>query len=220
MVFCDGSTIPVYYDSQSFRSSSKEILKLGANGTRKPDYILSLRFSFTSGFGVPAKSTFCHLMADELGMVPLNAGRCSYGLAEMLILVRRLIPEFKPKIVLVQYSPWLVERSQQRYGPTFYGLLPHPYFVEESVAGLKIHGPDFMTAIFRHDFATPKVSDSIAFAKNNVRLNRRFFSRLGKEYALPKVCRVSRTCPILRIARWKSWISLRGPLSLSGVTFG
>ncbi len=61
---------------------------------------------------------------------------------------------------------------------------------------------------------------SIAFAKNNVRLNRRFFSRLGKEYALPKVCHVTRTCLMLRIARWQSWIPLRGPLSLSGVTFG
>lgn len=171
MFFCDGATIPVYYDSQSFRSSSEEILKLGANGTRKPDCILSLGCSFSFGFGVPATSTFCHLIADELGMVPLNAGRCSYGLAEMLILARRLIPEFKPKIVLVQYSPWLVERSQQRYGPTFYGLLPHPYFVEETVAGLNIHGPDFMTAIFRHDFATTKISDSSIWDLMNFTLN-------------------------------------------------
>jgi len=159
MVLSDGTSIPVFYDSRSFRSGSRDVLEPGPGPVPQPNYLLGLGCSFMFGFGVPVRSTFCHLTADKLGMIPLNAGRCSYGLAEMLILARQLIPQFKPEIVLVQYSPWLADRSQQRYGSTFFGLLPHPYFVEETGRGLRIHGPDFKTIIFNHDFGSFRLSD-------------------------------------------------------------
>ncbi len=50
----------------------------------------------------------------------------------------------------------------------------------------------------------------MAIAKNNVLLDRRFFSRLHREYTLPTLCLVSRTCPMRRIAHWQSWILLLG----------
>ncbi len=159
MVLSDGTSIPVFYDSRGIRSGPRDVLEPGSGSIKQPNYILGLGCSFMFGFGVPVGSTFCHLTADKWGMIPLNAGRCSYGLAEMLILARQLIPQFKPEIVLVQYSPWLADRSQQRYGSTFYGLLPHPYFVEATGRGLRIHGPDFETIIFNHDFGFFKLSD-------------------------------------------------------------
>ncbi len=160
MILSDGTTIPVFYDSRGFRTDSEKITGPPPNSTKQLNYILGLGCSFMFGFGVQEKATFCNLTADALGMIPLNAGRCSYGLAEMLILARQLIAEFKPEIVLVQYSPWLAERSQQRYASTFCGLLPHPYFVGERGPTLRIHRPDFESMIFKRDFAAFRTSDS------------------------------------------------------------
>jgi len=171
MVLSDGTSIPVFYDSRSFRSGSRDVLEPGPGPVPQPNYLLGLGCSFMFGFGVPVRSTFCHLTADKLGMIPLNAGRCSYGLAEMLILARQLIAEFRPEIVLVQYSTWLAERSQQRYGSTFYGLLPHPYFVEESGPDLRIHRPDFKSMIFNRDFAAFRIATSSPWDLLNFTIN-------------------------------------------------
>lgn len=156
VVLPNGSRTCVCYDSQGFRSpgiaSGKE------NPTRKQDYLLALGCSFTFGFGVQTENTFCNLVADKFKLTPLNAGKCSAGLAEMLILARKLIPQFKPKIVLVQYSPWLAERSTHRYGPTVQGLLPHPYFIDSIPGIVKIHKPDFKSQIF--DYASTKIDVS------------------------------------------------------------
>lgn len=159
MFLSDGSKIPVFYNSLGFRSDLEHFSKPSVNNVETTNYFLGLGCSFMFGFGVPVESTFCYLVANELGMIPLNAGRCSYGLAEMVLLARKIIPELRPKFVLVQYSPWLVERSQKRYAPTFCGLLPHPYFIQETGAKLGIHEPDFETAIFRNDLGKFKVSE-------------------------------------------------------------
>jgi hypothetical protein len=159
MVLSGGSQVSVHYDSRGFRTDHENSSKTFSELTSIRKFCLGLGCSFTFGFGIPGESTFCSLVADKLGMAPLNAGRCSYGLAEMLILAREIIPEFKPEIVLVQYSPWLVDRSRQRYGPTFYGLLPHPYFLEATVDQLEIHEPDFQSMIFNHTLGEFRLSD-------------------------------------------------------------
>ncbi|MCX5871959.1 MAG: hypothetical protein NTY51_01820 [Deltaproteobacteria bacterium] len=159
MVLSGGSQVSVHYDSRGFRTDLENSSKTFCELTSTRKFCLGLGCSFTFGFGIPGESTFCSLVADKLGMAPLNAGRCSYGLAEMLILAREIIREFKPEIVLVQYSPWLVDRSQQRYGPTFHGLLPHPYFLEARGDELVIHKPDFQSMIFDNDLAKFRLSD-------------------------------------------------------------
>ncbi len=171
MVLPDGTTIPVFYDSLGFRTNSEKITEPFPNSTKRSNSILGLGCSFMFGFGVQARSTFCSLTAQSLGMIPLNAGRCSYGLAEMAILARQLITEIKPEIVLVQYSTWLIERSQQRYGSTFCGLLPHPYFVDESGPVLGIHKPDFESMIFSRGFAAFRTSSSSQWALLNFAIN-------------------------------------------------
>jgi hypothetical protein len=158
VILPNGSRTSVCYDSQGLRSpcitSDKEI------PTGKKDYLLALGCSFTFGFGVQAEDTFCNLVADKLKLTALNAGKCSAGMAEMLILARKLIPKFKPKIVLAQYSPWLAERSTHRYGPTVLGLLPHPYFVDSTPRTIKIHKPDFKSQIFDHGSTKIDLSDN------------------------------------------------------------
>lgn len=159
MVLYGGAQVSVHYDSRGFRTDYENSSKTFREITSTRKLCLGLGCSFTFGFGIPGESTFCSLVADKLGMAPINAGRCSYGLAEMLILAREIIPEFKPEIVLVQYSPWLVDRSQQRYGPTFHGLLPHPYFLEAKGDELVIHEPDFQSMIFDNDLDEFRLSD-------------------------------------------------------------
>jgi len=158
VVLPNGSRTCVCYDSQGFRSPGMP--SCNPKPTGKQDYLLALGCSFTFGFGVQAENTFCNLVADKFKLTALNAGKCSAGLAEMLILARKLIPQFKPKIVLAQYSPWLAERSTHRYGPTVQGLLPHPYFIDDTPGIIKIHKPDFKSQIFDYGSTNNDLSDN------------------------------------------------------------
>ncbi len=172
VVLPNGSRTCVCYDSRGFRSpciaSGKE------NPTQKQDYLLALGCSFTFGFGVEAENTFCNLVSDKFKLTALNAGKCSGGLAEMLILARKVIPQFKPKIVLAQYSPWLAERSTHRYGPTVQGLLPHPYFIDATPGIIKIHKPDFKSQIFDHGSRKIDLSDDSFSGFLNFSFSREF----------------------------------------------
>jgi hypothetical protein len=71
-------------------------------------------------------------VAKETNLAYINAGISSYGLAHMLILAKKLIPRYKPDYVIVQYSPWLVARSVNIYGPIDVFLLPTPYFAAKN----------------------------------------------------------------------------------------
>jgi hypothetical protein len=78
----------------------------------------------------------------------LNAGVPSYGLAQMLILARRLVPREKPAYVLVQYSEWLVRRSQSWVAETEYGYVPTPFFAA-TPEGVRVHPPLFRGWVLR-----------------------------------------------------------------------
>ena len=169
MILSQDVKIPVHYDCNGFRIPSEGLPSQLGSPTSHVDSLLALGCSFTFGFGVPSEHTYCSQLAKKMGLIPLNAGRCSYGLAEMVTLARQLIPAFEPKTVLVQYSPWLVDRSRLRYAPSFFGLLPHPYFVSGPEGSIKIHRPDFMSAIFDLDmdvfrFSRPIFSDFLNFS--------------------------------------------------------
>src|SRR5262249_5005700 len=68
----------------------------------------------------------------------------SYGLAQMLILARRLIPQYRPDYVVVQYSPWLAQRAQNFYahGMNFI-TTPVPFFSDSPDGGLRLNPPVF-----------------------------------------------------------------------------
>jgi len=108
---------------------------------------LALGCSVTFGSCVRAEDTFAYRVAQRQGGTCLNAGGCSAGLAHQLLLARELIPEYAPDYVLLQCSPWLIERSQTPYAPTFAGRIPVPYFVE-SATGVRIQAPLFEPEVF------------------------------------------------------------------------
>lgn len=133
-----GQDLPMRFDRNGFRVpvSFQEV------GYKRP-YVLSLGCSFTYGDACRAEDTFPHLVAQALGGTELNAGLCSYGLSQMLILARRLIPEYKPEYIIFQYSPWLLNRSARMFAPTRFSLAPNPYFFDTEDGPIDLHPPVF-----------------------------------------------------------------------------
>lgn len=139
-----GSSIPMAYDSNGFR--------IPIDGPSSPDTpdVLFLGCSFTYGDACLAEETFAHQLSVQTGFSYINAGVCSYGLSQMVIRAQKLIYQYRPKYVVVQYSPWLVQRSLETMAPTKLGLLPAPYFYEENDKYL-IASPLFNTQLFDLD---------------------------------------------------------------------
>jgi hypothetical protein len=127
--YITGDRIPIAYDSNGFRiplsgeSKINESNKIG---------LLCLGCSFTFGAGCYAEETFPYIVSKETNLSYINAGISSYGLAHMLILAEKLIPNYKPDYVIVQYSPWLVSRSVNMFAPVNFFSLPVPYFAEKN----------------------------------------------------------------------------------------
>lgn len=137
-IFPIGPDIPMRYDANGFRVPVDYSFSL----PRRP-VILTLGCSFTYGDANYAEDTYPYLVGQHLGGTTYNAGVCSYGLSQMLILARRLVPVHKPDYLIAQYSHWLVDRSVSPFAPTYFGKLPTPYFYEKD--GLALHPPVFQT---------------------------------------------------------------------------
>lgn len=134
-----GPPIPMGFDEEGFRTP----LGKERRCSRRP-IVLALGCSFTYGDACAAEDTFPYKVAEALGGTELNAGVCSYGLAQMLILAERLIPEHRPDYVLVQYSPWLVDRATEHFAPTYFSYSPSPYFANATDGELKLKPPVFL----------------------------------------------------------------------------
>lgn len=96
----------------------------------KRPVLLFLGDSFTFGHGVAAEETFPRIACRALAATCLNAANGAYGLAHMVVQARRLIPRFRPDLVIVQYSPWLARRAIVRFAPTRGGKVPVPYLAK------------------------------------------------------------------------------------------
>ena len=130
-----GPDIPMAYNKDGFR------VPVGATSRNRPGpRILFLGCSYTYGDACLAEETFPHKVAQAVGGTELNAGRCSYGLAQMLLLAEDLIPKHRPDLLVVQYSPWLVNRAITPYAPAWLGTLPVPYFFLEETDEIAIPG--------------------------------------------------------------------------------
>jgi hypothetical protein len=138
-----GPEIPTRFDADGFRVPlDRQPPPPGA----KP-LVLALGCSFTFGAFSPAEETFPFLVGQQLGGASINAGVSGYGLTQMLVLARRLIPLHRPDYVLVQLSPWLAKRALSPFGPTYFGKLPTPYLIP-SGTGFAIAPPVFSAKIF------------------------------------------------------------------------
>jgi len=104
--------------------------------------VLALGCSFTYGAACRAEEAYPFVVADQLGGSCLNAGVSGYGLTQMLLRGQQLIPGHRPDIVLVQYSPWLVDRAMSPYASSTLGQKPVPYFFDDG-GKLRITGPVF-----------------------------------------------------------------------------
>jgi hypothetical protein len=140
-VFPVGPGIPMRYDADGYRVPVIREDHLPVTGPK----VLALGGSFTYGDACYAMDAYPYLVAARLGGHEKNAGVGSYGLAQILLRGRMLIPEEKPDIVLVQYSRWLVERAMTPFAPAAFGKVPCPYFYGSET--LAIQPPVFLTAV-------------------------------------------------------------------------
>jgi hypothetical protein len=149
LFFPDPPHIPVRYDENGFRVPMQH----DTAATNLSRSLLTLGGSFTEGFACAAEDTYPYLLGEKLGARTLSAGFGAYGLGQMLILARRLIPERKPAYVIVQYSPWLISRALNEYAPNDIGKRPQPFFYRRPDGRLDLHGPVFRTSAFDYPVA-------------------------------------------------------------------
>ena len=159
-----GPPFPMQYDEQGFRIPAYES---PTRPLRRP-LVLSLGCSYTYGDGCPAETTFAWRVAERLGGTSLNAGKCAYGLAQMLLLARELIPKHRPEIVLAQQSPWLVGRGLSGFARATFGSVPVPYFSGVGDVS-RVAPPVFRTRLFdlplqRYDNPRRGVAEFASFA--------------------------------------------------------
>ena len=166
-VFPIGEDVPARYDNDGFRIplADGRNTSPGSHGI-----LLTLGCSFTYGAAARAEDTYPYLIGQNLGDTTLNAGVPSYGLSQMLMLAKRLVPAHKPDYLLVQYSPWLVKRAENPFAPTYYGRMPTPYFFVHQNE-LALQPPVFQTKIFdlsidRYRKTPTNFSDQLSFMWN------------------------------------------------------
>lgn len=141
-VFPVGPEVPLATDADGFRVP----LDAGIARPARP-HVLALGCSYTFGAGCAAEDAYPELVARRLGGSCSNAGVPSYGLAQMVILARRLIPVRRPDYVLFQHSPWLIVRSQRGFAQSYLGSVPTPSFGPGS-GEVAIRPPAFAPIVF------------------------------------------------------------------------
>ena len=150
-VFPIGPPFPMRYDADGFR------VPAGAppHAARTRPLVLALGCSFTYGDACRAEDVYPHLVAADLGGTALNAGKCAYGLSQMLLLARKLIPAWRPDYVLVQFSTWLPGRGTSGFARATFGRVPVPFLLLHEDGTASVHPPVFRTRVFDlpfHDF--------------------------------------------------------------------
>ena len=142
-VFPVGDDVPARYDKDGFRVPLDDT---GGASVDPHPIALTLGDSFTYGAATKAEATYPYLVGKLLRGTTRNAGVCGYGLAQMIILARRLVPTYKPDYLLVQYSPWLVGRAQSPFADSYFGKVPTPYFILRQNQ-LVLQSPVFATKV-------------------------------------------------------------------------
>ena len=124
-----GMPIPVHHDDAGLRAPLG--VRHSLVGMHHPR-LLFLGCSFTYGQMVPAEATFANRTAVRLGGGVINGGVPGYSLAQMVLRAHQLIPAYRPDYVVVQYSPWLVDRAITEFAPSYNQLVvPVPYYSGE-----------------------------------------------------------------------------------------
>lgn len=143
-----GPDVPVRYDENGFR------VPLEAPASSRRPLVLSLGCSWTYGAACLAEEAYPFLVGTGMNGSSLNAGVPSYGLAQMLLLARRMVPRHRPDVVVVTHAEWLVQRAQTPFAPTTDGLLPTPFLFQDRAGRLRIHPPVFPAVVFDLPFSS------------------------------------------------------------------
>lgn len=157
--------IAICYDTDGFRVPQGYGIP---DAQKRPrPLVLALGCSYTYGDACKAEDAFVWRVGQLLHGSSINAGGCGYALSHMVLLARALIPRYKPDYVLIQYSPWLIQRSRSYFAPSFYGKVTNPFFTV-TASGMAIQPPVFMPIVFDLPFdrykQTPKtVADTVSF---------------------------------------------------------
>ena len=164
MLYPDGSENPIRFDRYGFRVplDAPERIVL----TRP--LILMLGCSYSFGHGVPAEKTYCYLVGEKTQSQCLNSAYPAFGLSQMLVLAEKLIPQYQPDLVLVQFSPWLISRAKDPFALSWLWTLTSPYFYSSPEQGFLIQPPVFHPKIYELDLNTYRytprgVSDYLSF---------------------------------------------------------
>lgn len=147
--FSIGPNIPMRYDSLGFRVP---VDTTNNDRSQLRPTILFLGCSFTYGDACIAEETFPELVGQMSGGTALNAGKCSYGLGQMVFLARRLVSKFTPDFVVVQYSPWLIDRAMNPFMPSYFGRAPGPYYANNNKGELVLQPPLFRSMLYELPF--------------------------------------------------------------------
>jgi len=132
-----GENVSIRFDKNGFRVP----VSYDDTTEMKRPLFLFLGCSFTFGAACLAEESFPYLVSEETKGYSINAGLCGGGLAQMLLLSKDLIPLYKPDFVVVQYSPWLVQRATSMRVPSFWiANIPVPY-VSRTKGGKDIISP-------------------------------------------------------------------------------
>lgn len=139
-----GAPQPVSYDQEGLRVPLGQETRV----PRKRPFVLTLGCSFTFGDATLAEDTYAEVLARRLNGTALNAGKGGYGLAQMLILARRLIPRYQPDVVVIQFSPWLARRAMSGFANVTFGVAPVPYLTQAPDGSVTVVPPSFRAALF------------------------------------------------------------------------
>lgn len=160
-----GAPVAMRYDEDGFRAPLEPAPPLNPR-----PLVLALGCSFTYGAATHAKDTYPVLVGQSLEGTSKNAGVCSYGLSQMLLLAEQLVPIYRPDYLLVQYSSWLLNRARNPFAPSFFGKVPAPFFYDEGTE-FGLQSPVFLTRTMNLPFdryrnKPPGVLDALSFFWN------------------------------------------------------
>jgi hypothetical protein len=134
-------------------------IRIDANGCRiSPDgqddncdgrpIMLALGDSFTFGAKCEFEDSYPEIAAHHSGYRCMNAAVCGHGIAQVLLQARMLVPRLHPDVVVVQYSPWLVEKSRTLFHQDKFGILAAPFVETIGARRLHLHPPLFTAWVY------------------------------------------------------------------------
>lgn len=158
-------SVPIQLNNEGFRIPAKP--QFADSDT----LMMFLGCSFTWGDYSLAEENYSSQAINSLKYKSLNCGTDAYGLAQMLILAERKIPQHRPKVLSVQYSPWLADRARFMFFPSAHGVMPFPFVTKNEKDEFYIHKPFFRSALYNPDYKYYKTSpasftDKISFFFN------------------------------------------------------